>query len=173
MDLQHKPYLSHFQLRNLIACTSRSNVFYAGKNKVHYTNPLMGASSSVMDLTDPDIPLSLHSSYGGILISTIATKHDILLAGGFNGEYGMINLNSTLDSGHIEGLITDHPYSITNHISISLSRSSGLPQVAFASNDNGIRVLDCTTNTFLASHTNPFPVNCTAISPDRRIRVSG
>lgn len=173
MDLQHKPHLSHFQLRNLIACSSRSNVFYAGKHKVHYSNPLMGTTSTIMDLTDPDFQptLNVHPAAGGVQISTIASRHDILIAGGFNGEYSMINLNSSKTSSPVQGVITDHLNSITNHISLSLSRSSGLPQAAFASNDNGIRVLDCTTNTFQASHTYSFPVNCTAISPDSRLRV--
>lgn len=169
MDFRHDIRLSHFQLRNLIASSSSNHVFYAGTYKIHEYNPLFGTKKVIMNLSDPTIQ-SFHSFSHGIQISTLAADHNLLIAGGFYGEYGMVALDAPANMEHTEGLITHDPNSITNHIQINLSRHSGLPQAVFASNDSGLRTLDCTTNAFVAEHKYDYPINCTAISPDHRLR---
>jgi hypothetical protein len=170
MDFEHSIHLSHFQLRNLMACTSRDHIFYAGRFQIHQANPSTGTRSVVMDLTNP-IVQPFHSFHGGVQISTLTAAHDILIAGGFQGEYGLMNLGAFDSTKHTEGLITDHPNSITNHVQVHLSRHSSLPLAAFASNDNGLRILDVNTNKFIAEHRYDYAVNCSAISPDQRLRV--
>jgi WD40 repeat protein len=173
MDFDHNIHLSHFQLRNLMACTSRDHVFYAGKSKVIQWNPTAGTKGSrtvAISLTDP-IAQPLHAFSGGIQISTMTAAHDILLAGGFSGEYGLVNLKTHKNTKHTEGIITDHLNNITNHVQVHLSRGSSLPLAAFASNDNGMRILDVNTNRFIAEHKYDHAVNCSAISPDQRLRV--
>lgn len=175
MDFDHEIHLSHFQLRNLMACTSRDQVFYVGRSQILQCNPLAGPASTgkksvVMDLTDPTVQ-PLHAFSGGIQISTLTAGHDVLIAGGFCGEYGMVNLRAPKSTKHTEGLITDHQNSITNHIQVHLSRNSSLPLAAFASNDSGLRILDVCTNRFIAEHKYDHAINCSAISPDQRLRV--
>jgi len=171
MDFDQNVSLSHFQLRNLMACASRDHVFYAGKSMIHQWNPRSGLSAdTAMDLTDP-IVQPFHSFQGGIQISTLTVAHDILVAGGFCGEYGLVNLRAEKNTKHTEGLITDHPNSITNHVQVHLSRNSSLPLASFASNDMGMRVLDISTNKFIAEHKYEHAINCSAVSPDQRLRV--
>ena len=171
MDFDQNVNLSHFQLRNLIACASRDHIFYAGKSRILHWDPKSSMSSNtVMDLTDPVVQ-PIHSFQGGIQISTLTAAHNILVAGGFCGEYGLVNLRAHKDTKHTEGLITDHPNSITNHVQVHLSRSSSLPLASFASNDNGMRVLDISTNKFIAEHKYEHAINCSAVSPDQRLRV--
>jgi hypothetical protein len=172
MDLKPKVYLSHFQLRNLLASTSRSSILYAADSKVIQINPLVDQRLVRMDLRSPTIqPPHAQLAFQPIQISTIAAEHDLVIAGGFYGEYAMTRLDAPPGRRHIEGLITHDPNPITNHIQIHLSRQSGLPHAAFASNDNGLRVLDCTTNTIAAQHKFDYAINCSAISPDHRLRV--
>lgn len=169
--MQQEIKLSHFQLRNVIASTTFNHVFYAGKHKVIQYNPFYAEKNVVMDLTEPTVHSSFSNSES-VQISTIAAAHNVLIAGGFYGEYGMTALDRPSHLKHTEGLVTEDQNSITNHIEINLSRHSGLPIAAFASNDNGLRILDCTTNQFISQQRGfGFPINCTAISPDRRLRV--
>jgi WD40 repeat protein len=126
--------------------------------------------NTAMDLTDPVVQ-PFHSFQGGIQISTLTASHDILVAGGFCGEYGLVNLRAQKDTKHTEGLITDHPNSITNHVQVHLSRTSSSPFASFASNDMWMRILDITTNKFIAEHKYEQAINCSAVSPDQRLRV--
>jgi WD40 repeat protein len=171
MDFRPKICLSHFQLRNLLACTSRNNICYADESKVYAINPLFDQKAIRMDLTDPVVQPANPVIFPGIQISTIAADHNVLVAGGFCGEYGMIALDSPRKADHTEGLITTDMNPITNHVQIHLNRHSGQPQASFASNDTCIRTLDCTTNKVVAHHKYDYPVNCSAISPDHRLRV--
>jgi len=170
MDFKHKINLAHFQLRNLLACTSRNNVFYAGESRVYQTNPVYGQKGVRMNLTNPEVQPTQSPPWTGIQISTLAADHNILLAGGFCGEYALVALDRP-GAKHTEGLILDDQNSITNHIQIQLNRHSGLPQAAIASNDCGMRILDCTTNMFVGHHKFDHAINCSALSPDHRLRA--
>lgn len=112
-----------------------------------------------------------HAASNPVQISTMTIGHDILVAGGFCGEYGIVNLRASRNTRHAEGLLTYHDNNITNHVQVHLSRGSSLPIAAFSSNDNGVRLLDVNTNKFIAEHKYAHAINCTAISPDQRLRV--
>jgi len=170
MNFKYKINLAHFQLRNLVACTSRNNVFYAGESRVFQTNPIYGQKLTKMNLSEPEVQPTHGYPWAGVQISTIAADHNVLIAGGFHGEYGMMPLDQP-DAKHVEGLVVDHPNCITNHIQIQINRQSGLPEAIIASNDHVIRTLDCTTNQFVKHHEYKQAINCTAQSPDRRLRV--
>ena len=121
-----------------------------------------------MDFTTSD----LHSDYSGRMkVSTLAAGHGVLIAGGFGGEYALKSLSADYDSKHTEGLVTQHDNGITNHVHTIYDRTSGVPHAIFASNDCYIRILDCSTNTFIKEHKHRWAVNCTATSPDGRLRV--
>lgn len=170
MNFKHKIDLGHFQLRNLVACSSRNNVFLAGSARVIQVNPNFGQRCIAMNLSEPEVQPTHGPLSGGVRISTLAANHGVLIAGGFHGEYGMMALSQP-ESKHIEGLVVDHPNCITNHIQINLNRHSGLPEAVIVSNDNGIRTLDCTTNKFIRYHEYEHAINCSAQSPDHRLRV--
>lgn len=163
MDVRHDIHLAHFQLRNVLATTSRNRIFYPGHGAVHQFNPMSTESKNVMDLGDGP----------GSQVSTMAAGHGVLVAGVFNGEYILRRIDSGEPEAKAcrEGVITSHNSGITNHNQIYQSRTSSSPLAAFASNDMGFRILDIATETWLSSEMFNFPLNCTAISPDRRLRV--
>lgn len=104
-------------------------------------------------------------------VSTLAADYDTLIAGGFFGEYCFRRLSSESNGEVHEGTITPDNSGITNHVQLHLSRTSSSPRAAFACNDRGFRVLDIETERFVAETILDKPINCSAISPDRRLRV--
>lgn len=175
MDFNHRVNLSHFQLRNLMACASRDHVFYAGRGQVMHWNPRSGSAAPdiAMDLRNPTVQPAnfIPGAPAGIQISSLAVGHDILIAGGFAGEYALVNLKAQKDSQHTEGLVTESIQSITNFIQVHAARRSHGPLATFCPNDNSIRLLDIGSNTFIADHRYEHAINCTATSPDQRLRV--
>lgn len=158
--------MSHFQLRNLLASTSRSRLFYPGINAVHQFNPTSGHGRAVMSLGDGP----------GSQISALDAGHGFLVAGSFHGEYMIRHLDSDPSSPYSgaachEGTITENLSGITNHVRVHQARTSSAPRASFASNDKAFRVLDLATETFLSQENFDFPLNCTALSPDGRLRV--
>ncbi|KAK3337404.1 WD40-repeat-containing domain protein [Cercophora scortea] len=163
MDMRNDIRLSHFQLRNVLQSTSRTRVFYPGKEAVYQYDPLSGKGQAIMELSD--VPDSR--------ISTMAAGNGILLAGSFKGEYILRHIDSgePQETACHEGVITSDPRGITNHALIHQSRTSSAPLAAIASNDHGFRVMDITTEKWLSCEKFRFALNCTAVSPDRRLRV--
>jgi len=163
MDIRHDVNLSHFQLRNVLAAGSRTRIFYPGTEAVHQFNPVSGESQAVMKLGDT--PESR--------VSTMAAAHGVLIGGCFNGEYILRHPNSNEPEsvGCHDGVITTNISGITNHVQIHEARGASVPLAAFASNDMYFRVLDIATETWLSREKFAFPLNCTALSPDHRLRV--
>ncbi|OLN81004.1 putative WD repeat-containing protein C2A9.03 [Colletotrichum chlorophyti] len=160
MDIRQNVHLAHFQLRNILACAGRGHAFYPGQRAVHQMNPVSGDSEIAMDLNDMI----------GVQISTLDANCGILIAGTFNGEYCMRNIYSE-DKKYTEGQITSHISGITNHLQIHESRNSSSPLAAFASNDQGFRIMDVATEKFVLDMQYDCPINCSALSADRRLRV--
>lgn len=163
MDIKRNIHLAHFQLRHVFASTSRSRVFYPAIGAVQQFSPMSGQGRAILRLSDA--PASQ--------ISTLAAGHGVLLAGGFGGEYMLRHLDSgeTENTTYQEGIITSSISGITNHVAVNQTRTSSAPIGAFASNDNRFRILDITTETWLSQETHDFAPNCTAVSPDGRLRV--
>lgn len=163
MDIRHGINLAHFQLRNVLATTSRTRAFYPGHGVVHQFNPVSTQGRIVMELGDSP----------GHQVSTMTAGHGVLVAGIFNGEYVLrhIDSNEPRATACHEGVITPGHGGITNHVQVHLSRRSCSPQAAFATNDKIFRVLDIATETWLSNEKYDVPLNCTAISPDKRLRV--
>ncbi|KAL2158544.1 hypothetical protein VTH06DRAFT_4311 [Thermothelomyces fergusii] len=163
LDVRRNVHLSHFQLRNVLASTSRSRVFYPAIGSVQQFNPMSGHGRPVMELSDAP-----HSQ-----VSSLAAGHGVLVAGSFDGQY----LLRHLDSGEPdktachEGVITNYASGITNHVAVYQARTSTTPLAAFASNDKRFRVLDLAAETWLSEEVHEFAPNCTALSPDGRLRV--
>ncbi|KAF3769077.1 WD40 repeat-like protein [Cryphonectria parasitica EP155] len=161
LDVRRNINLAHFQLRNVLASTSRSSVFYPSQFAINEFNPITGKTK--LGMRSQEIP--------HFQVSTLTAGHDTLVAGGFFGEYLFRRLSSEGSADTHEGTITSDNSGITNHVQIYASRTSSSPRAAFASNDNGFRVLDIETEKFVSETYFPNPVNCSAISPDRRLQV--
>ncbi|ETS87616.1 hypothetical protein PFICI_01444 [Pestalotiopsis fici W106-1] len=160
MDLRRDPLLLHFQLRNILACASRTRAFFPTSRAIAELDPTTGRARKAMDFgKDSDVQ-----------ISTIAATNDVLVAGSFLGDYRYRNLNSE-DRTYAEGKLTDHISGITNHVQIHSARRSSAPLASFTSNDYGFRTVDLTTNKLIFERMYDDYLNCSAISTDQRLRV--
>ncbi|KAK6332760.1 hypothetical protein TWF696_002782 [Orbilia brochopaga] len=155
---------SHFQLRNVISAVSKNDVFYTADSVVSRLDPNSGSADTVMDLRRP------HSG-DPVKITTLASDFGVLIAGGFYGEYAMKSLDSPMSSKPVEGLVTTDHNGITNHVHFFQSRSTDTPRAVFSSNDEKLRILDCYQNKIVEEYKLPWAINCSATSPDRRLRV--
>ncbi|KAI2468078.1 YVTN repeat-like/Quino protein amine dehydrogenase [Annulohypoxylon bovei var. microspora] len=161
MDIRRDVRLLHFQLRNILGVASRTRVFYPSFTSVKEHDPTTGRDKIAMRFENPT----------GACISTLTASEDILIAGGFYGTYQYRYLNSTTGLEAHEGQLTNHNSGITNHVQIHSSRHSSTPLAAFASNDFGFRMVDLSTNKITSDIMYDFAMNCSALSPDMRLRV--
>lgn len=170
----HHAQFSHYQLRNLLAASNRSDVFYANASQVFKTSLACPSEKHlVMDHHKP------HASAVDLRITCLASTSQcphLLFAGGFNGEYAMLDLHAPITTPPAapppsEGIVTHAYNGIVTHIEPFAARTSGLPTAAFCSNDGHVRLLDAPTQHFTASFAYGHPINCSARSPDARLRV--
>lgn len=103
---RHRPHISHYQLRNLLAASNRSDIFYSTGNKVIQTSLACPAlDHAVMDLSESA------NSANGFRITCLSTTQavpypeyqmdSVLIAGGFYGEYALLGLRSSSDQTHV------------------------------------------------------------------------
>lgn len=169
MNMKYKVTQTHFQLRHMMSASSKNSIFYAGWQEIFCVNPELDFEKCVLDLSKPhpeaDAPILGK-------VSAVTATDGVLIAGGFQGEYAMKSLSSSYEDTFTPGTIPlrDENGS-TNHVHTFLDRRSGLPQAVFASNDDRIRVLDCHTNRIIHEHDFGWAVNCSATSPDTRLRA--
>lgn len=199
MNVRRNVHLAHFQLRNVLAAQSRGRVFYAGADVVHYINPATGQGGVAMDMTDmQNMHVSTMAAECGVLVAggfngeyalrrldAVDDEDDDDKAdeegresGGATQSTGRRSLrgrNATAASRrarrHGEGYITTDQSGITNHVQVYASRTSGTPLAAFASNDSYFRVFDLAHEKWLSTYKYQAPLNCSALSPDGRLRV--
>ncbi|KAL5121221.1 hypothetical protein ACEQ8H_000689 [Pleosporales sp. CAS-2024a] len=166
-NLKHKAYFPHFQLRNVLTATSRDDIYYAHGHHVLRTDARGSVPEKTIDFS------SRLSSQGAI--TTIASTDQVLIAGAFDGEYSIADLTSHHDTsctfGRTSDLSLETRSRIVNHMHLCESRSASTPQAIFCSNDHHLRLLDCATNQFTHSYLYPAAVNCSATSPNGRMRV--
>ena len=165
---RHKSKLAHYQLRHLLAAPTKNAVFFPTTGGVLCTNTTLGTQQCVMDFGkrchDDGITIATR-------VSTLVASDGVLVIGGYEGEYAMKSLFSANDGCFASGLLSQDTTSITNHVHTFPSRRSGLPQAVFCSNDSKMRILDCYTDTAVQVHDFDWIVNCSATSPDGRLRL--
>ncbi|KAF2432932.1 WD40 repeat-like protein, partial [Tothia fuscella] len=169
MNMEHRAWIDHYQLRNLMVSTSHSDVYYVARSRIMHTNSSSVRASCVMDLTDPWTSSSIQA--GEFRVTALASAADILVAGGYRGEYALQNLRSEYGTSPVKGFATHNRAAITNHLHTSTTRTNGSPQAIFCSNDKQVRVLDCFTDTFVNEVQYEDYVNCAATSPNGRLRL--
>ncbi|KAJ5591927.1 uncharacterized protein N7459_002296 [Penicillium hispanicum] len=167
MHTEHRASIEHFQLRNLMSVPTYNTVHFASRSKIYSWTPAVGGLHCLIDLSRPEPEAGI---LGPVKISSMKSGHGLTVAGGFSGEYAL-RAASNEGSG-AKGLVTpDFNDGITNHVDLIRNRSGRSPICVFASNDRHLRVLDCETNIFLSDQELSRPINCTATSPDSRLRV--
>lgn len=159
-----RPKYAHHQLRHVLASSGR-DIFYANASKVLRAPLSLPTQESILlDLT------KCTTTRTPIRITCLAATDSHLIAGGFDGEYALTSLDSPSPSHH-EGHVTHDPNALVTHIHTHPARRSGLPLAAFCTNDQRLRLLDLTTQTFTLSHSYPHPLNAAATACGARMRA--
>lgn len=119
-----------------------------------------------------DVAINLRDSpTTGSAVSTLDSNCGILMGGTFSGAYCLKSLGAWDKKEFSEGQISNVSAGITNHIRVHTPRGSGGPVASISSNDNSFRVMDLTTEKITSHVRYPYALNCSAVSPDRRLRV--
>jgi len=159
----------HFQLRNVLALTDRNNIFFSTGDQVCSYHPITHT------LREPLLDLGEDTLSDPIRISTLGGcggANAVVMAGGFNGTFALKPLNTNLSDPPITGTLTRDENGITNHIQLIRSRHTGTPHAVACSNDKFIRIVDTFyPRRFLAQHPFDWAINCSATSPDSRLRA--
>ena len=163
MHIRRDVRLAHFQLRSVLACPSRTHAYYPTLAGVSRINTLSGQTETAMSTRE-------FPAMGGP-ISALDADCGVLLGGTFSGEYFYKSLDCEDVTSFREGQITSDFSNITNHVKVYQPRRSAGPVAAIASNDCGFRIMDLETERFVSDTTFPFALNCSALSPDQRLRV--
>ncbi|KAI0486429.1 WD40-repeat-containing domain protein [Xylaria cf. heliscus] len=162
MDLRTDVRLLHFQLRSIMGCASRTAVYYpCVSGTVRRLDPTTGKDKVAMRFKTSD----------DALVSTLAAEEGMLVTGSFYGTYRYRRLDTEGEPWYYDGRLTGHNSSITNHVQVYSSRYSSTPIAAFASNDYGFRMVDLARNETILDTMYDYPLNCTALSTDKRLRV--
>ncbi|GAP83457.1 putative WD domain-containing protein [Rosellinia necatrix] len=162
MDLRTDVRLLHFQLRNIMGCASRTAVYYPSvSGAVRVLDPTTGHVETAMRFKNRD----------DASVSTLAAEEGMLVTGSFFGTYRYRRLETNDESCCHDGRLTDHISGITNHVQVNSSRRSSTPVATFASNDYGFRMVDMARNETILDRVYEYAINCTALSPDKRLRV--
>lgn len=164
MDVRRDISLAHFQLRSVLACPTRTQAFYPSVHGINVMNTATKKTTLAMDLR-------AFSGITGPAISTLDAGCGLLMSGTFGGDYFLQSLSNEDRRNYSEGQISTNISGITNHIKIYKPRRSDSPAAAIASNDNRFRLMDLRTEKFTSTFTYPFALNCSAMSPDGRLRV--
>lgn len=165
---KHKAKISHFQLRNVLAAPTRNSIFYPVSNGVMCVDTTLNHAQRVMDFSKRR---PTQARFSPMRVTSLAASDGVLVVGGYEGEYAVKSLFSSADGSFTSGAHADGRKGLINHIHTYLDRRSGLPQAVISSNDSKISVLDCYTNIIVREHGFAWPVNCSATSPDGRLRL--
>ncbi|KAL8852915.1 MAG: hypothetical protein Q9221_002291 [Calogaya cf. arnoldii] len=178
MNLQHQICIPHFQLRHIVSASSKNAMFFPTRtvdqhgwttgSQITNFNPEVENDSYVVDSAHVDRNIDAPEMQK---ILALSAKNDVLVAGGVGGEYAYKSLSSVLSAPFTSGMVNRSDPSSINHVHTYLSRHSGLPQAVFSLNESRIHTLDLTTNKFVSRHDHVKFVNCSATSPDTRLRV--
>lgn len=135
-----KIFGAHFQLRNLIHCTSQYDVFYSTDQGVFHYHSLSQSTNHVINST--------------IKVSTMQAKNNFVCLGGFNSDfiYKRINISQPVET---KLKLSLEPDAIINHVDV-------IDNTAIVScNDVSIKYLDLETKHVDCFKTE-YAVNCTA-----------
>ena len=163
---------SHYQLRNMLTTTDRSNVFYGTGSQIVQTSLVAPSSRrTIMDLAKPCSSATPFKITCLASLSGNGHTGGTLIAGGFGGEYAVLRLASSHVTTPEEGIVSHARDGIVNHIRTFKDRISGLDRAAFSSNDCRLRIMDVQLSRFVETFNYQGPMNCSAMSPDGRLRA--
>lgn len=169
--LLERPAILHFQLRHLMQCTSKHDVFYVQHTSIRHWNAITHRSRTVIDwIRTPSTP-GLTRVDGMFRVTCMAARDGILTSGGFFGEVVWTRIRELADthpSTVSSTVLTEDPNGITNHVAVTSTRS-GTQCLLTSSNDFRSRLVNTQTGQITQEFQLPYAVNCSAMSPDRSL----
>lgn len=179
-------------MRNLLSATTANTVQYAAGSIIYSATPFYGVRHAILDLSDlqqwPRFERR-SSAVSSVRISTMKAVRGVTVAGGMNGEYAIRATTDSLshytDYDHDffthsnpiithNGLAAQYPdaRSIITHTDLAPypGNRSQVSRAVIASNDGVVRTFDTATGAPVTSHRFARTVNCTATTPDGRLR---
>ncbi|KAG9157377.1 hypothetical protein Leryth_005001 [Lithospermum erythrorhizon] len=158
-------------LRNLLAATSKHDVYLMQNYSVMHWSSLRRRCKEVLNVAKPIVtrikyPAPFAQTFSRIQISTVAVKDNLIAVGGFRGELICKNLNQS--GVAFCAKITTDENAITNSIDMCQS-PEGSMRIITANNDAQIRVFDANNFACLSHFMFPWSVNNTSVSPDGRL----
>ncbi|KAG0001109.1 hypothetical protein BGZ79_005073, partial [Entomortierella chlamydospora] len=148
----------HPQLRNLVCATSKNDIYYMFNNAIQHWCPQLRTSNTILGH-----PLKPPYDRVPDRITTMAAMDNLLLAGGEDGSFVFMNLETCTNP--IYESFTDGGYMEVNGIEISHSRT-GKTHAYVSTNDNQVRCVDMATLETYAAYPTDWFVNYTSQSPD-------
>ncbi|KAL6878404.1 hypothetical protein ACP4OV_012574 [Aristida adscensionis] len=156
-------------LRNLLAATSKHDVYLVQNYSVMHWSPLLQRGTEVLNVAGQLVPSETvrgSRPLSRVQISTMAVKDNLLVAGGFQGELVCKYVDQP---GVAFGTsMTGNNNSITNAVDIFES-PNGATRVMAANNDCVVRTFDTERYSLLTQFTFPWSVNNTSVSPDGKL----
>ncbi|KAG0346703.1 hypothetical protein BG004_001043 [Podila humilis] len=148
----------HPQLRNLVAATSKNDVYYLNNNSIQHWSPQLRTSRTI--LGSP-----LKQAYAEVphRITTMAAMDHNLLVGGEDGSFTYMNLQTC--QAPVFGSFTNGEYLEINSIEMSHSRT-GMAHAYVSTNDLRIRCVDLNSLAIYSEFPSEWYVNYTTQSPD-------
>ncbi|KAK1649780.1 hypothetical protein QYE76_067585 [Lolium multiflorum] len=165
-----KPTIVHFQLRNLLWATSKHDVYVMQNYSVMHWSSLLQSGKEVLNVAGQVAPTQTVRGarpLSRVQISTMAVKDNLLVAGGFQGEF----ICKHVDQPGVAFCtnLTGNKKSITNAVEIYESPNGGPTRVMAANNDCVVRTFDMEKYSLLTEFSFPWSVNNMSVSPDGKL----
>uniref|UniRef100_J3LGK0 Uncharacterized protein n=1 Tax=Oryza brachyantha TaxID=4533 RepID=J3LGK0_ORYBR len=161
------------ELRNLVWATSKHDVYLMSHFSILHWSALKSLDTELMNVQGHVAPREKHpgsllEGFSGTQVSTLSVKDNLLVAGGFQGELICKHLDR-------EGVsfccrTTYDENAITNAVEI-FNTTSGAVHFMASNNDSGVRDYDMERFQLYKHFQFEWPVNHTALSPDRKLVV--
>ncbi|GAA0182994.1 hypothetical protein LIER_30486 [Lithospermum erythrorhizon] len=166
-----KSTIVHFQLRNLLAATSKHDAYLMQNYSVMHWSSVRRKSKEVLNVSKPIVPAmkytgSVAETLSRVQISSMTIKDNLMAAGGFKGELICKHLHQK-EVAFCTKLTADKN-AITNAVDICQS-PDGAMRIMASNNDGQVRVFDTNSFACLNCFTFPWSVNNTSVSPDGRL----
>lgn len=162
---------NNLMLRNLLAATSKHDVYLTQNYSVMHWSSLRRRGKEVLNVAKPIVPTTIKTgsvaqSLSRVQISTMTIKDDMMAAGGLRGELICKNLYQKGVSFCTK--LTMDENCITNAVDVCHS-PNGAMRIMAANNDAQVRVFETSSFACLNCFTFPWSVNNTSVSPDGRL----
>jgi len=163
------PSFVHFQLRHMLCAPTKHDVYTLDDSSINLYNPVSQKTATVLDLSSEGLDQASELNENGhICPCCIAVEGDLLMVGGYKGEFLVKNMATMTVLDNKNSSLTDADNCITNSISVYDSHGHG-KRVLAANNDCFVKSLDLQTLQAVNEYKVEWAVNHSSGSPDGKV----